>query len=99
MLLGAPAGRESASKLQARVWISAHDGDKDVKGLATGFLRTKKWAANDLARQLAEDAVEDRDKGDTPKRIGTEVLALGIGEEVTLDCDGICNMNNCEKQA
>ncbi|RKU42281.1 hypothetical protein DL546_000183 [Coniochaeta pulveracea] len=96
VLLGAPAGKETAKRLQARVWISAHDGDKEVKGLATKFLETKKWMADDLGRQLAEDK-EDGDRsaaavidGSRPWK-GTTVLNLGVGEEVMLDHEGIVN--------
>lgn len=71
------------------MWISAHDGDKEVKGLATGFLRTRKWAADELGRQLAEDGEES--EVTAGRRKGTEVLALGIGEEVLLDCEGVCD--------
>jgi hypothetical protein len=89
VLLGAPAGTETASRLKARVWISAHDGDKEVKGLATGFLKIRKWAADELGRQLAEDGEESEITAG--RRKGTEVLALGIGEEVVLDCEGVCD--------
>lgn len=78
------------------MWISAHDGDKEVKGLATKFLETKKWMADDLGRQLAEDK-EDGDRsaaavidGSRPWK-GTTVLNLGVGEEVMLDHEGIVN--------
>lgn len=48
ILLGAPAGMEIASRLGARAWISTHDGEKVVKGIATGFLRTRKWREEDV---------------------------------------------------
>jgi hypothetical protein len=76
------------------VWISAHDGDKEVKGLATKFLETKKWAADELTRHLAEDK-EDRNKSPAAAaeraRLwkGTKVLSLEIGEAVMLDHEGI----------
>jgi hypothetical protein len=48
VLLGAPAGIETASRLGARVWLSCHDGEKEVKGLATGMLRTRKFGKDDV---------------------------------------------------
>ncbi|KAM7194347.1 hypothetical protein V8F33_007336 [Rhypophila sp. PSN 637] len=53
ILLGAPAGIETASKLGARAWISTHDGDKIVKGIATSFLRTRKWTEEDVLGALS----------------------------------------------
>ncbi|KAK3394582.1 hypothetical protein B0H63DRAFT_51104 [Podospora didyma] len=64
ILLGAPAGTETASRLGARAWISAHDGKKVVKGLATGFLRTRKWAQRAVVDQLnSRQALEQRSRG------------------------------------
>lgn len=60
MLLGAPAGREIALRLGARVWVSCHDGAKEVKGLATGWLRTKKWEREDVQRGVREEDEERR---------------------------------------
>ncbi|KAK8083122.1 hypothetical protein PG996_001903 [Apiospora saccharicola] len=45
---GLPAGAEIARRLCARVWLSAHDGDKDVKGLATGLLKTRKYGRDEV---------------------------------------------------
>lgn len=42
-MLGAPAGKVTAERLGATCWISAHDGDKDIKGLATVLLKTRRW--------------------------------------------------------
>ncbi|KAK1764611.1 hypothetical protein QBC33DRAFT_580211 [Phialemonium atrogriseum] len=52
ILLGAPAGAETAGRLAARTWISAHDGDKEVRGIATGLLRTRKWHPDEVAGGL-----------------------------------------------
>lgn len=60
MLLGAPAGREIALRLGARVWVSCHDGAKEVKGLATGWLRTKKWEREDVQRGVCEKDEQER---------------------------------------
>lgn len=45
---GLPAGAEIARRLCARVWLSAHDGDKDVRGLATGLLKTRKYGRDEV---------------------------------------------------
>lgn len=62
VLRGAPAGREIALQLGARVWVSSHDGKKEVQGLATGWLRTRKWERTVVQRGVwgeAEDEEED----------------------------------------
>ena len=107
ILLGAPAGTETAGRLGARAWISAHDGDKEVKGLATGLLRTRKWHRDEVvgglnASQLALDPGDPQSKQPAAKSElnllprstadrVTEALALGTGEEVILTCDGVWN--------
>lgn len=52
VLLGAPAGRDIAVRLGARCWVSCHDGDKDVRGLATGWVRTWRWDRDTLERAV-----------------------------------------------
>ncbi|KAJ4397111.1 hypothetical protein N0V93_001335 [Gnomoniopsis smithogilvyi] len=58
VLLGAPAGREIALRLGARVWVSCHDGAKDVKGLATAWLKTRRWDREDVQKDICEDDEE-----------------------------------------
>ncbi|OIW35494.1 hypothetical protein CONLIGDRAFT_651513 [Coniochaeta ligniaria NRRL 30616] len=48
ILLGAPVGAVTAARLGARVWIGAHDGDKEVGGLANGLLRTRRWSREEV---------------------------------------------------
>lgn len=60
VLLGAPAGREIALRLGARVWVSCHDGAKEVKGLATGWLRTRRWEREDVQKGVCEENEEGR---------------------------------------
>lgn len=55
VLLGAPAGREIALRLGARAWVSCHDGAKEVRGLATGWLRTRRWEREDVQRGVCEE--------------------------------------------
>jgi len=92
----------TAARLGARVWISAHDGDKEVKGLANGLLKTRKYSREEVAEELGfELGLEELDRkaagglgsGGKQGRGGrkeTEVIVLGIGEEVVLDGEGFC---------
>lgn len=45
---GTLTGAEIANKLGAWVWISAHDAAKDVRGLGTGLLKTRKWERDEI---------------------------------------------------
>lgn len=78
MLLGAPAGREIALRLGARVWVSCHDGAKEVKGLATGWVRTRRWEREDVQKGVCE---ED-EKGRAAMRKREE---NGLGRPATAD--------------
>jgi len=63
ILLGAPAGVETATKLEAKAWISAHDGAKDIRGVFTSFLRTTKFRREEvLGRMALPEAVTNKDK-------------------------------------
>ena len=103
IILGAPAGVEIATRLGARAWFSAHDGDKDVKGVFTGALHTTRFNAEDVLGQLysqLETAIRETmgssKSSDTsimsgkPGRQLTEVRALAIGEEISLTSEGLC---------
>ncbi|ETS86612.1 hypothetical protein PFICI_00440 [Pestalotiopsis fici W106-1] len=46
---GTATGAEIARRLGARVWISAHDAEKQVRGLATGRLTTRRWGREEIA--------------------------------------------------
>jgi hypothetical protein len=93
-----------AHSLGARVWISAHDGNKDVRGIATGKLRTRKWSKDEveevvsprslhglggLPSPAAGESDDGTDAVTTSRKI--EVLALSSGEEVALTEEGIWN--------
>ncbi|KAK3336501.1 hypothetical protein B0T19DRAFT_437260 [Cercophora scortea] len=97
LLLGAPAGMETASRLGARALISAHDGAKAVAGFGTGFLRTRVWRREEVAGEMGSRVAVWRDgrrrsrgRGLSPHEKekgsgrGTEVLVLKSGEEVVL---------------
>lgn len=116
VLLGAPAGAVTAARLGARAWISAHDGDKEIRGLANGLLRTRRRGREEVAAELGfEVGLEALDRrqqqreaappgeavdevksggeggGEDATRGRTEVIVLGIGEEIVLDRDGVCH--------
>jgi len=101
---GVPCGAEIAAKLGARLWISAHDGDKDVRGLVTGMLKTRRWRADEIECVL-ESRLNGGDKGSDAKAIGqnnpllekikgarkgggTEILRLTCGEEILVSGTG-----------
>lgn len=78
MLLGAPSGANIAVRLGARCWVSCHDGDKDVQGLATGWVKTRRWDRDTLERAVTGDGMDaidvfcptkgqeqEREKGDS----------------------------------
>ncbi|KAI0483078.1 hypothetical protein GGR56DRAFT_223686 [Xylariaceae sp. FL0804] len=52
---GVPYGAEIATKLGAKVWVSAHDGEKDVQGLATAMLKTRRWRQEDIEGAMNPD--------------------------------------------
>ncbi|EJT81911.1 hypothetical protein GGTG_01885 [Gaeumannomyces tritici R3-111a-1] len=117
ILLGAPAGLETATALRARAWVSAHDGEKELRGIATALLKTKRYRRENIVEAAADDdsggggdalAHADADGGaggsdaassrlsvagsDVSTRARpTEVLALGIGEQVVISNDGVWN--------
>lgn len=80
---GAPAGQETAMKLGARAWVSAHDGDKDVEGLMTKMLRARRYAREEVQRALTPGG-----KGGVGAR-ETEVLMLGVGEGISVNGGGV----------
>ncbi|KAI1806459.1 hypothetical protein F4811DRAFT_569046 [Daldinia bambusicola] len=97
---GVPAGAEIATRLGARVWLSAHDGEKEVRGLATGLLKTRRWRREEVEGAL--DAGEGRRSSGGKEKMGharkcssssgggisTEIMRLGSGEEVVVSGNG-----------
>lgn len=75
---GLPGGLKLAQSLSPEVWISTHDGEKEVKGLTTGALTITKYD-----RSAVEQAVSPR-KGSFGAMITSypppEVVKLGVGE-------------------
>lgn len=76
---GFPGGLEIAQNLCARAWISAHDGDKDIKGLATKKIVVKKYD-----REEVESVISPRSEKFPNRRTGTEAVVLQPGEEIRL---------------
>ncbi|KAH7035226.1 uncharacterized protein B0I36DRAFT_347037 [Microdochium trichocladiopsis] len=70
---GAPGGAVIAAKLGARVWIGAHDGDKEVKGLATGMLKTRSFGLSELRQVVAQAARPGVPHTATPPQSPTRV--------------------------
>lgn len=87
---GVPYGAEIASNLGARVWISAHDGEKDVQGLATGMLKTRRWKDEEIKGALTnahQKTVQKQDR-DERKKGDTKILRLNCGEEILVSGTG-----------
>jgi hypothetical protein len=76
---GFPGGQEIAQSLLARYWISAHDGDKDTKGFASRKLVTEHYEKDEIA-----EVVSPRSEKFPDRKIGTEVVVLGVGEVMTI---------------
>lgn len=90
-----PLGQETASALGAKAWISAHDGDKDVRGLASRLVKKRRYLADEVQRTLDQGHAQQclspnntllrRATGGHP----TEVMALEVGDEITMTSEGI----------
>ncbi|KAE9381404.1 hypothetical protein N431DRAFT_457999 [Stipitochalara longipes BDJ] len=76
---GFPGGLDISQNLCARAWISAHDGDKDIKGVAT-----KKIVIEKYDREEVESVISPRSAKFPNRRIGTEAVVLQPGEEIRL---------------
>lgn len=88
VLLGAPAGREIALRLGAQVWVSCHDGAKEVRGLATGWLRTRRWGLEDVQRVVCERREREREEAErlrtrTRREVKRKNKGSGVGRPVT----------------
>ncbi|KAI0842223.1 hypothetical protein F5Y06DRAFT_259300 [Hypoxylon sp. FL0890] len=104
---GVPAGAEIATRLGARVWISAHDGEKDVRGLATGMLKTRRWKREEVEGALGpheEKGKSEKGKSGHARKtssssacaVSTEIMRLGSGDEVVVSGTGMvwCSSEN-----
>jgi hypothetical protein len=77
---GFPGGLEIAQSLCAKVWISAHDGDKDTTGFANNKIKIQKFP-----REEVENVVSPRSDKFPGRKMGTEAVVLKAGEEITLN--------------
>ncbi|KAF2144602.1 uncharacterized protein K452DRAFT_223126 [Aplosporella prunicola CBS 121167] len=69
---GKPGGVEIASKLMARCWLSAHDEEKDNRGVSVRMLKVSKFNVEEVKKSLGNE---------------TRVARLGPGEEMKVDLD------------
>lgn len=75
---GTPGGIDIARKLFPRVWISAHDEEKDNRGMSVKSLKTKRYAVEDVRASL------DEALGPAKKYNRTLLLAMDAGEDYLL---------------
>ncbi|KAG9248536.1 hypothetical protein BJ878DRAFT_531854 [Calycina marina] len=68
---GFPGGLEIAQNLEAQVWISAHDSDKENKGFANNKIVIRKFP-----REEVESMVSLRSAKFPERRTGTEAVVL-----------------------
>jgi hypothetical protein len=76
---GFPGGREIVENLLARCWISAHDAVKETRGFAS-----RKLVVERFGREEVEEVVSPRSEKFPERRMGTEVVVLGVGEEMRI---------------
>ena len=95
---GSPSGLEIARRLFAKVWIGAHDEDKENKGFGTRRTKVKKWRSEDIRRLLegghdtrkrassgtwsAKSGSGSSSNGRLAKRCGTSVITLDAGQQI-----------------
>jgi hypothetical protein len=81
---GYPGGLEIARELQAETWISAHDDDdKETTGIATKKLVIQKWNKEEVTNLAGPRGSKGR-IGGYGESGGTNVVVLGVGEEIVL---------------
>lgn len=73
-MMGAEGGMEIAKALMARCWISAHDEEKDDRGVAVKLLRCDRNDAEKVRQSLSE----------VDERWSCDVRSLEVGEEICL---------------
>ncbi|KAL9095509.1 MAG: hypothetical protein Q9165_002380 [Trypethelium subeluteriae] len=79
---GAPAGIELARSLYAKYWISAHDEDKDNRGMATKKVKRRPYTVDEIEGLLRGDAVSiDKKKA----RCMTKVVRMDAGEVMKIE--------------
>ncbi|KAI1330046.1 hypothetical protein F5Y16DRAFT_363770 [Xylariaceae sp. FL0255] len=96
---GVPHGAETAAKLGAKVWVSAHDGEKQIEGSLTCKLKTHRWTLEEILDTIELKGVRveqgppgrkfGRTRRNSQKAGGTEIMRLGSGEEVLVSATGV----------
>lgn len=81
-MFGCPSGVEIARGLMARSWISAHDEDKDDRGVAVSKTVTRRMGVEEVMGALGEG-----EEGEWLRKKGwkCEARSLDVGEEMTID--------------
>jgi hypothetical protein len=81
IMMGMHGGAEIARALMARCWISAHDEEKDDRGLSVKRLRVKRITAAEVRRELWEG-----EEGEWLKKKGwtCDVRSLDVGKDMTV---------------
>ncbi|KAH7039064.1 hypothetical protein B0J12DRAFT_676240 [Macrophomina phaseolina] len=72
---GVPGGSEIARQLMAKCWVSAHDEEKDNRGVSVMKLRVRRMEVEEVKRTLEE------------KGISAQVARLQPGEEIIVRTD------------
>ena len=73
---GAPGGLPIAQQLRAQHWIGAHDEDKNNRGMATVWIKSKQYTIKDLQDMLM--------KGMDDLAIHTKVHLLDVDETLRI---------------
>lgn len=83
-MFGCAGGVEIAKGLMAKAWVSAHDEEKDDRGLAVKKTVARRVGVEEVRRRLGEG---EKEKGESSGRKGwrCEVRSLGVGEEMAID--------------
>lgn len=78
---GSPGGLQIARSLYAQTWISAHDADKNNRGLSVKQTRIGRFAAEKIESMFYE-AEEAKKKPSIP----TKLITLASGDEYKQEC-------------
>ncbi|KAH9823598.1 NAD(P)-binding protein, partial [Teratosphaeria destructans] len=75
---GAPKGIELAKALRPRHWVSAHDEQKENRGLSVSWIKSRQYSAKAVQAMLEEGEVAGTD-------IGCSVKCMAVGEVFRVD--------------
>ncbi|KAK3055907.1 hypothetical protein LTR09_003141 [Extremus antarcticus] len=70
---GAPPGVALAKAIGAQHWVGAHDESKDNRGMATIWIKRRRYELDEVKRMLLEAGMQ-----------GTKAVRLGVGETVRI---------------